>query len=246
MAVRRDFVQQCRSRVGVMGWKGPLSLGRIEIQPEGTALAGSAIVLHGAKLSGHAHRVELLLRMLGLPFDYRETPQALRTTPAFLLMNPLGQVPVLQDGDAVITDSAAILVYLAKRYDAGGPWLPDDAEPAASVQRWLSIAAGELWHGPGTARALAIWRLPLGADPVQAAAIAGRLLAFMDGHLATRPFLAAAHPTIADLACYAYVAHAPEGGVALTPYPAVRAWLGRVEALPGFMPMAGFPPPAVA
>jgi len=190
--------------------------------------------------------VELLLRMLGLPFAYRETPPVLRTTPAFLAMNPLGQVPVLQDGDAVIPDSAAILVYLAKRYDAGGPWLPNAAEPAAAVQRWLSIAAGDLFHGPGTARALAIWGWPPGADPVRARAISGRLLRFMDGDLGALPFLAAGRPTIADLACYAYVAHAPEGGVALDPYPAVRAWLARVEALPGFVPMARSPTPAVA
>lgn len=182
--------------------------------------------------------------MLGLPFAYRETPPALRGTPAFLAMSPLGQVPVLQDGEAVIPDSAAILVYLAKRYDADGPWLPNAAGPAAAVQRWLSIAAGELWHGPGTARALAIWGLPHGADPVRARAIAGRLLAFMEGHLATRPFLAAGRPTVADLACYTYTAHAPEGGLALEPYPAVRARLARVEALPGFVPMARSPVPA--
>ena len=114
------------------------------------------------------------------------------------------------------------------------------------MQRWLSIAAGELFHGPATARSLVIWGVPPGADPVRAAAIAGRLLAFMDGHLATRRFLAAEHPTIADLACYAYTAHAPEGGVSLEPYPAVRAWLVRVEALPGFVPMARSPVPAVA
>ncbi len=171
--------------------------------------------------------MELLLRMLALPFDYRETPPALRTAPAFLAMNPLSQVPVLQDGDAVIPDSAAILVYLARRYDPGGPWLPEAAGPSAAVQRWLSIAAGELWHGPGTARALAIWRVPHGADPMRARTIAGRLLAFMDGHLAARPFLAAGHPTVADLACYAYAAHAPEGGVALDPYPpCAPGWAG--------------------
>ncbi len=205
-----------------------------------------ALILHGTKLSGHAHRVEVFLRMLGLPFAYRDAPPAARAAREYLALNPLGQAPVLQDGGVVIADSTAILVYLAKRYDAGGPWLPEAPEPAARVQRWLSIAAGELFHGPATARSLVIWGVPAGADPVRAAAIAGRLLAFMNGHLATRRFLAAEHPTIADLACYAYTAHAPEGGVALEPYPAVRAWLGRVEALPGFMPMARSPVPAVA
>ena len=79
-------------------------------------------------------------------------------------------------------------------------------------------------------------------------AIAGRLLAFMDGNLAACPgaFLAAAHPTLADLACYSYVAHAPEGGIALDLYSSVRAWLGRVEALPDFAPMPRSPVPTVA
>lgn len=205
------------------------------------------ITLHGTKLSGHAHRVELLLRMLGLPYAYRDAPTAARATPVFLALNPLGQIPVLEDGDLVLADSNAILVYLAKRYDAGGCWLPEEPPGAAAVQRWLSIAAGEVWHGPATARALALWDTPPGADPARAKAIAARLLAFMDGHLAApRAFLAAGHPTVADLACYAYVAHAPEGGIALDPYPAVRAWLGRVEALPHFEPMPRSPVPAVA
>ncbi len=77
-------------------------------------------------------------------------------------------------------------------------------------------------------------------DPARAARIADRVLAFMDGHLADRGFLAAEHITIADLACYSYVAHAPDGGVDLAPYPAVRAWLARVEAQPWFQPMPDF------
>jgi len=206
-----------------------------------------AITLHGTKLSGHAHRVELLLRMLGLPYAYRDAPAAVRGTPAFLALNPLGQIPVLEDGGLVLADSNAILVYLAKRYDPDRHWLPKVPEAAAAVQRWLSIAAGELSFGPAAARAITLGNMRPDADPVRAKAIAGRLLAFMDGHLAApRAFLAAGHPTVADLACYGYVAHAPEGGIALDPYPAVRAWLGRVEALPRFEPMPRSPMPAVA
>lgn len=206
-----------------------------------------AITLHGTKLSGHAHRVELLLRMLDLPYAYRDAPPAAWGTPAFLALNPLGQIPVLEDGGLVLADSNAILVYLARRYDPAGRWLPEVPEGAAAVQRWLSIAAGELCHGPATARSLALWNTPTGSDPVRAKAISGRLLAFMDGHLAApQPFLAAGHPTVADLACYGYVAHAPEGGIVLDPYPAVRAWLGRVEALPRFEPMPRSPVPVAA
>ncbi len=205
------------------------------------------LILHGTKLSGHAHRVEMLLRILDLPYDYRDAPASVRETPAFRALNPLGQIPVLEDGGLVLADSNAILVYLAKRYDGAGRWLPDAPDGAAAVQRWLSIAAGELSFGPAAARAIALWNMRPDVDPVRAKALARHLLAFMDGHLAApRDFLAARHPTIADLACYGYVAHAPEGGVPLEPYPAVRAWLGRLEALPRFERMPRSPVPEAA
>ena len=77
-------------------------------------------------------------------------------------------------------------------------------------------------------------------------AAAARILRFMDGHLADRPYLAADRATLADIACFSYVAHAPEGGVSLAPYPAVQAWIARVEALPGFVPMPASPVPEPA
>src|SRR5262249_49536154 len=153
-----------------------------------------------------------------------------RQTEAFRRLNPLGQIPVIEDGDVVLSDSNAIMVYLVRRYAPTSTWLSDDPQIAAQIQRWLSIAAGEVMYGPAIARAIALWRVP--GDPARGVAIAGRLLAFMDAHLATRQYLAADHPTIADLACYSYVAHAPEGGISLDPYPAVRGWLRRIEKLP--------------
>ena len=204
----------------------------------------TSLILHGLPVSGHVHRVELLLRMLGLPFTFVPAPAEVRASAAFRALNPLGQIPVLQDGELVVNDSNAILVYLAKRYAPGSDWLPDDPAGAAAVQRWLSIAAGELAFGPAKARANALWQVP--ADLVQAAAVAQRLLAFMERHLAAQPFLAAGHATVADLACYSYVAHAPEGGIDLAPYAALRAWLGRIEALPGFVALPASPLPASA
>lgn len=200
-----------------------------------TAMTTPAITLYGTPLSGHSHRVELLLRMLELPYAFVDAPAKVRNSPEFGRLNPLRQIPVLSDGERVLCDSNAILVYLAGRYAPGSGWLPDDPAGAAEVQRWLSIAAGEVRYGPAAARGAALWNLP--GDPVRAAEIAARLLGFMEQHLAGRSYLAAGHPTIADLACYSYVAHAPEGGIVLTPYPAVRAWLTRVETLPRFAPM---------
>jgi len=200
-----------------------------------------SIVLHGLALSGHTHRVELLLAMLDLPYRFVATPDDARCGPAFRQLNPLGQIPVLEDGDLVLADSNAILVYLAKRYAPGSDWLPDDALTASHVQRWLSIAAGELRYGPATARIVALWSKD--GDAVRAAKIAANLLAFMETHLAERTYLAADHPTIADLACYSYIAHAPEGGIPLAPYPAVGGWLRRIEALPRFRAMPSSPNP---
>jgi glutathione S-transferase len=200
------------------------------------------ITLHGTELSGHSHRVELLLRMLNLPYRYVPAPAADRATPDFFQLNPLRQIPVLQDGPVTLADSNAILVYLAKRYAPGSQWMAEEPLAAARIQRWLSIAAGELRYGPATARMVTLWNMP--GDLVRAKEIASRLLHFMDDHLRTRTFLAAEHPTIADLACYSYTAHAPEGGISIDAYSSVRAWLRRVEALPHFKPMPPTPIPA--
>jgi len=199
------------------------------------------LTLYGTPLSGHAHRAEALLTILGLPFRRVEADAKFRRTPDFLALNPFGQIPVLVDGEVVIPDSNAILVYLADRYDASGRWNPKDPVMAAQIQRWLSIAAGDVRFGPALARILTLWGGPGTLSDTQA--VAARLLAFMDGHLETRDWLVGERATIADLACYAYVARAPEGRVPLDPYPAVRRWLERVEALPGFPPMPHTPLP---
>ncbi len=204
-------------------------------------MPSAEIVLHGTELSGHCHRVELLLRMLGLPYRYVAAPADVRSTAQFQRLNPLRQIPVLQDGELTLADSNAILVYLAKRYAPGSHWLPEEPVAAAEVQRWLSIAAGEVRYGPATARMVTQWNFP--GDLGRAKQIAAALLTFMNEHLSSRSFLAAGHVTIADLACYSYVAHAPEGGVALGGHASLQAWLRRVEALPHFKPMPLSPIP---
>jgi glutathione S-transferase len=194
------------------------------------------LVLHGMALSGHSHRVELMLNFLNLPYRRVDSPAAVRATPEFRKLNPYGQIPVLEDGALVLADSNAILVYLAKRYGAGEGWLPEDPAGAAAVQRWLSVAAGEIAYGPALAR-LRRRFVDAAADVQPQAEVAARILPFMDSHLASTPYLAGSRATLADVACYAYVARAPEGGVDLAPYPHLTAWLARVEALPRFIPM---------
>ena len=204
------------------------------------------IRFHRFALSGHSHRVGLFLSLLGLPVEPVDVDLVNRAQkkPEFLAKNPLGQVPVIEDGDTLLADSNAILVYVATRYDGTGRWLPRDAVTLGRVQGWLSLAAGELAFGPAEARVIKLFGANY--DYERAKTLASRLYTVMDPHLAARRFLVADHPTIADIAHYSYTAHAPEGGVSLAPYPNVRAWLGRIEALPNFVPMPKSPVPAAA
>jgi glutathione S-transferase len=199
-----------------------------------------ALRLHRFERSGHCHRVELLLSLLRLPYELIEVDLAggAQKLPAFLVMNRFGLVPVLEDGELILADSNAILVYLAQKY--GGPrWNPTSPAAAGAVQRWLSVAAGPLAAGPAAARAALLFGVP--CDLQSARSRARDLFGVLDSELAERPFLAGEQVSIADLAHYAYVAHAPEGGVSLAPYPRTRAWLAAIEALPHFIPMRASP-----
>jgi glutathione S-transferase len=192
------------------------------------------ITLYGFKLSGHSHRAELMLRLLGLPFAFQAIDifAGAQRAESFRRLNPFATVPVIDDAGTVIADSVAILVYLAQRYDQERTWLPADPATAAQVQRWLSVAQGWLAFGPARARVV----LKFGGqhDLAVAQALAQRLFQVLEAELQDRAFLVEDRPTLADVALYSYTAVAPEGGVALEPYPAIRSWLNRVEALPNF------------
>lgn len=199
--------------------------------------AASSRILYGSPVSGHSHRAELMLRLLGLDFDFRpiDLARGEQKSAAYRALNPLGTVLTLDDGGTIVADSTAILVYLASRYDPARRWLPTEPKLAAEVQFWLSAAQGPVYNGPAMARMIKLFQVP--ADHERAVAIAGQFLRMLEGRLQGRLFLMAGQPTVADVAIYSYVAHAPEGGVSLEPYPQVRAWLARVAALPGFRPM---------
>ena len=194
------------------------------------------IRLHTTLLSGHGHRVKLFLTLLDLPFTINELNMAAgdNRKPAHLALNPLGEVPVIEDGDVVLSDSNAILVYLARKY--GDPsWLPQDPLGAAAVQRWLSLAAGKIAYGPCAARLVTVFGAPHHMETAQKIAV--KLFDVLDAELRDKPFAIGDTPTIADIAAHSYIAHAPEGGISLEPYPHIRAWLKRIEALPRFLPM---------
>ncbi|MCU1748146.1 glutathione S-transferase family protein [Pseudomonas sp. 6D_7.1_Bac1] len=195
-----------------------------------------AIKLYNFPRSGHAHRVELMLSLLELPTEliFVDLAKGAHKQPDFLALNPFGQVPVIDDQGVVLTDSNAILVYLAQKYGKGR-WLPTDPVGAAKVQRWLSVAAGPIAFGPAIARLITVFGAPYNAEEVITRS--HNLLKVVDQELAKSAYLAGDQPTIADVAAYSYIAHAPEGNVSLADYANVRAWLARIEALPGFVGM---------
>lgn len=196
--------------------------------------------------SGHCHRVELMMALLGVAYETIDLDMmnGAHKAPDYLKLSPLGQVPAIDDNGTILSDSNAILTYLVHRHGEAEAWTGTTPVEKAEIQRWLSIAAGEIASGPAAARLAKVFGAPL--DREAAMAKAHRLFAVMDAVLGRQPFLAAPRPTLADMAAYSYVAHAPEGGVSLAGYPNIVAWIGRIEALPDFIPMASSPIPSAA
>lgn len=188
--------------------------------------------------SGNCHKVRLFLSLLGL--DYRSVPidvtQGEQKAPAFLALNPRGEVPVMQDDEVLLWDSAAILIYLAERY-AAPEWLGDSADARGRIQQWLGIAGNEIQHSLAHARAINKLGIPGNAEAARARARI--LLSLFETHLRRNDFLVDSRITIAECACYPYIALAGESGVELSPYPALRAWLNRIQSLHGYLDMPG-------
>lgn len=200
-----------------------------------TSSSAQAVRIHSFPLSGHAHRAVLFANIADIPHEVVNVDLANgeHKQPPFLALNPTGQVPVLEDGDAVVSDSNAILVYLARKY--APEFLPTDLRLEAEVQKFLTLAAGEIAFGPAAARLITVFNAPLDAEFTQS--VAARVFGKLEAHLEGREFLVGTTPTIADVAIYSYTAHAPEGNVSLQPYPNLRRWLRNIEALNGFVAM---------
>ncbi|OES62588.1 glutathione S-transferase, partial [Pseudomonas aeruginosa] len=186
--------------------------------------------LYDLDLSGNAYKVRLFLALIGREVSLLTVDIANREhkTPAFLRMNPRGQIPVLEDGDLQLGDSQAILVYLARRY-ASPEWYPLDPASQGRIAHWLSYAANEVQNGPASARLIARFNLPLDGELARRRGL--EVLQLVDRHLSGHRWLAQGElPSIADVALYPYLALAPEGGLALDDYPALNAWLARIRA----------------
>ena len=211
------------------------------------------ITLYDYELSGNCYKLRLMMSLLQLPYERVEVefhPARAHKQEAFLALNPLGQLPVLDDDGFVLRDAQAILSYLAARYDASRCWYPtDDPRRLAEVNMWLAFA--DSMTGTASAARLAeVFGYDIDADAARSGAHA--LFRVLDERLwfAEREddgwLCAGARPTIADIACFPYAMLAEEGGISLIDYPAIRRWTDRVKALPGFVVMAGIFPGAAA
>jgi glutathione S-transferase len=197
------------------------------------------IKLYGHELSGNSYKAKLMLSLLGVEFEWIKVDlmKAEHKSPEFLALNPFGQVPVLVDGETIVADAQAMLVYLARQY-GNEQWLPLDAEPLARVVRWLSTTAGEVRTGPESARLYYLFNVT-SINIERANQKAEFILTQLNQHLSEREWLELERPTIADVAVFPYVALAPDGKIALEPYPHIQKWIERVKQLPGYVPMTG-------
>ena len=194
--------------------------------------------LYDIEVSGNCYRVRLLLSLLGLkpelvPVNLMKGEQR---EPWFLKLNPRGQVPTLEDDGKVVWDSMAILVYLARKY-GGEKWLPIDAKEMAEVMQWLAVMENETLYGLGKARLICKFKFP--GDLEDAQLLGRKGLDVLEQQLASQQWLALDRLTIADIGCFPYVALASEGQMSLDSYPGVRAWIGRIKSLPGYVGMPG-------
>lgn len=197
------------------------------------------IKLYGHEMSGNSYKVRLFLELLQLDYQWIKVDlmKGEHKSPAYLEINPFGQVPVLVDDENSLADAQAILVYLARKY-GGDNWLPLDALGMAQVVRWLSTTAGEVRQGPEHARLYYLFRATnINID--RATQRADYILTQLNTHLADHLWLEFERPTIADIAVFPYVALARDGKIDLDTYPNVLNWIDRVKQLPNFISMAG-------
>lgn len=205
--------------------------------------------LYDFELSGNCFKVRLMMSILGLIYETEVVefyPGRDHKTPEFLKINPLGQLPVLQDGEKTLRDSQAILVYLAAMYDSTHQWYPvNRPDVLGDIQIWLAFA-DSLTGSISAARLHELFMYEFDAESCRSRAY--DLLDVMDKHLwmqRQRGFTylcPLAHATVADIACFPYVAMADEAGLCLQNYPSVRLWLDAVKRVPGFTVMSGIFP----
>ncbi len=190
--------------------------------------------------SGNSYKIKLTLEQLGLPYEtvYLDITKGASRTPEFLQKNPNGKIPVLELEDGrCLSESHAILWYLADDTEL----VPADRWQRAKINQWLCFEQHNMDPGIGTPR---FWLKSRGQSPeelgeklTEQLAIGRAALSLLDAELAGKEFLVGNVYSIADISLYGYTHVADEAGFDLDDYPAIQAWIGRIEEQPGFIPM---------
>ncbi|HEX2888878.1 glutathione S-transferase [Vineibacter terrae] len=196
------------------------------------------ITLYDFELSGSCYKVRLLLNILDIAYEKVTVDFVNKEhkSSKYTQLNPFGEIPIFKDGDLLLRDAQAIMVYIARKYDTANYWYPNDAEAMGRINQWLSTGGNEVMSAAG-ARLVKILNYPLNLEALQARANA--TFTILNDHLAGRRFLELDHPTIGDIACFPYTAMAGEGGISLSPYPNILRWIDRMKQIPRFIPMPG-------
>jgi glutathione S-transferase len=196
------------------------------------------MLLYNSQVSGNCYKVRLLLAQLGIAYERRDVDVVDRSNRPELLggLNPALRVPVLVlDDGRSLAESNAILWWLAQDTD----YIPADPFQRAKLLQWMFFE--QYSHEPNIAVVrfwVAVAATPAPEGEIEARRKAGyAALDAMERELASRRFLVADSYTIADVALYAYTHVAGEGGFELSGYPAIRAWIERVAAQPGHVPI---------
>jgi len=203
------------------------------------------IKLYGIDLSGNTYKVKLLLHLLNLNYQFiaLDVKNNQHKTSDYLKINPRGEFPALEDDSFVIWDSQAILVYLAQKYGAHlkeDHWYPQSATDMAQITQWLTVANGEIFNSLGKARS----KIKFGYEcDFELAQKQGEIiLKWINSHLSKRTWIATHEPSIADIACYPYIALCEEGNISLEGYPSIHAWFQQIQSLDGYITMPGIRP----
>ncbi len=191
--------------------------------------------LYDIPQSGHCHRVRLAASLMKIDLQIvavMEMEGQLQGD-AYLALNPMGQVPTLVEGDFVLRDSIAIIQYFERVYAQGLGWMPTTPQEIARVNEWLAIASGVMFEGPNMARLIKLFGMA--GDYDAAVAMSEKLFKLMEKHLTGQNWLVGNKVSLADIACYSYVAVANEGELDLSPYPNINMWLASMQSLDGFV-----------
>jgi len=197
------------------------------------------ILVYGDSISGNCYKIQLLCSQLDIQYDWKEVDilNGDTRTDEFLAMNANGKIPLLViNGDRYLAESNAILCYLAGDSDLAGK----NGFARAEVLQWMFFE--QYSHEPNIATSRFIMKY-LGSPPDRQPALEEKrvggykALDVMEARLSKNNFFVDGNYSLADIALYAYTHTADEGGFDLAAYPAVRAWLSRVEGTPGYHPM---------